>query len=151
MTSLNIRDAAAGAIFLVIGALFALGTLDLDMGSGLKMGPGFFPLILAVTLMLLGLGVIGTAFLTASEPIGTVPWRGVALILLAPVVFGLTVRGLGLVPALALATLIASFASRRMNPIIAVLVTVGLVLFCVVVFHYGLGLPVRLFGRWLGY
>lgn len=151
MTGLNVRDAAAGAIFIAIGALFALGTMDLDMGTGLKMGPGFFPLILACVLMLLGLAVAGTAFVNAREPIGAVPWQGVALILLAPVVFGFAIRGLGLVASVALAAFIAAFASRRMGVVMAALVTAGLTAFCVGVFHYGLGLPIRLVGPWLGY
>lgn len=150
MTSLNLRDASAGAIFIAIGAVFALGTMDLDMGSGLKMGPGFFPLALAIVLMLLGLAVIGVSFATAVEPPGPVPWRGVALIILAPVVFGLTIRGLGLVGSVALAAFITSLASRRMGLLTALIVTACLTAFCTGVFHYGLGLPVRLFGPWLG-
>ena len=72
------------------------------------------------------------------------------MILAAPVVFGLTVRGLGLVPALALVVLISAFASRRMSLWLAVALTVGLTVFCVLVFSLGLGLPLRLFGPWLG-
>jgi len=150
MTALNVRDLAAGAIFVAIGLLFALGTRDLDLGTLLKMGPGFFPLALAVVLILLGLAIVGVSFATQAEPIGSVPWRGLVLILLAPVLFGLTVRGLGLAPSVALAAFVASFASHRMTLPLAVGLTLGLTVFCVAVFHYGLGLPLRLFGPWLG-
>ena len=78
-----------------------------------------------------------------------VPWRGLVLILAAPVVFGLTVRGLGLLPAIALVALISSFASRRMRPVLAAAITVVLTAFCVLVFNVGLGLPIRLIGPWL--
>ena len=51
-----------------------------------------------------------------------------ALILPAPIIFGLTVRGLGFVPALFIATLIAAQASVKMRPlpslILAVVVTI---------------------------
>ena len=33
---------------------------------------------------------------------------------------------------------------------LALALTVGLTMFCVLVFSYGLGLPLRLFGPWLG-
>jgi hypothetical protein len=147
--TLNIRDATAGAIFIVIGAAFALGTRGLDMGTPLKMGPGFFPLMLAGILMLLGLGIVATAFAGNGEPVGTIPWRGLAYLLPAPVAFGMTVQGLGLVGALALAVAISSFASRRATPLLGAVMTLGLTAFCIAVFTYGLGLPLALEGPWL--
>ena len=79
----------------------------------------------------------------------TFPWRGIVLVLAAPVVFGLTVRGLGLVPAVMLVALISAFASQRMPVLLAFVLSVALTIFCVVVFSIGLGLPLRLFGPWL--
>ena len=114
------------------------------------MGPGYFPLILAGLLVALGLAIVGYGFGHAATGSMAVPWRGLVLILSAPVVFGLTVRGLGLVPALALVVVIASFASQRMALWLALALTVGLTAFCVLVFSFGLGLPLRLFGPWLG-
>lgn len=148
------RDAAAGAIFIALGALFALGTRELDMGTPLRMGPGFFPLLLAVLLMLLGATITIKAFVSGPDPhaapSASVPWRGIALIVAAPVAFGLTLSGLGLMGAVALAVAISSFASRKMDLSLAVMLVVGLTGFCVLVFHYGLNLPLRLVGPWLG-
>jgi hypothetical protein len=59
------------------------------------------------------------------------------------------VRGLGLLPAIAIVALISSFASRRMKPVLAAGITVVLTVFCVLVFNVGLGLPIRLIGPWL--
>jgi hypothetical protein len=72
------------------------------------------------------------------------------VLLPAPIVFGATVRGLGLVGATALVVLLSAFASRRVSPGFAVVLAVSLTLFCVAIFHYGLGLPIRLFGPWTG-
>jgi lysylphosphatidylglycerol synthetase-like protein (DUF2156 family) len=154
MTSPDRRDLAAGAIFIALGALFALGTRDLDMGTPLRMGPGFFPLILACLLMLLGAVMAVKAFVSGPDPhapaANPIPWRGLILILIAPIVFGITIAGLGLAGAVALAVAISSFASRRMDMSLAVMLVIGLTAFCTLVFHYGLGLPVRLVGPWLG-
>jgi uncharacterized membrane protein len=148
--SFNVKDIGAGLIFIAIGLLFGLGATNLELGTPLRMGPGYFPLILAGLLVALGLAIVvyGLGH-SATGPL-TVPWRGLVLILPAPVVFGLTVRGLGLAPALALVALISAFASRRMSVSLAVALTVGLTVFCVLVFSLGLGLPLRLFGPWLG-
>jgi Tripartite tricarboxylate transporter TctB family len=147
--TVNIRDIGAGLIFIAIGILFGLGALGLELGTALRMGPGYFPLVLAGILVVLGLVVLIQGFGHPTTGRLTVPWRGLVLILAAPVVFGLTVRGLGLVPAVMLVVLIAAFASRRMSVPLALILTVTLTLFCVLVFSFGLGLPLRLFGPWL--
>jgi hypothetical protein len=147
----NVRDLSAGLIFTVIGALFALGARNLEIGTAFRMGPGYFPLVLAGLLMVLGVVITARSFGPTGSPIGAVPWRGMILILAAPTVFGLTVRGLGLVAAIAIAVLIAAFASRRSSIRFASLLTLGLTAFCVLVFSYGLGLPLRLRGPWLNF
>jgi len=45
---------------------------------------------------------------------------------------------------------VSAYSSRRMSLKLALALIVGLTLFCVLVFHVGLGLPVRLIGPWLG-
>ena len=115
------------------------------------MGPGYFPLVLAGLLVLIGAAIALRAVREEELAINmhAVPWRGLVLILAAPVLFGLTVRGLGLLPAIALVALISSFASRRMTLVLAAGITVVLTAFCVLVFNVGLGLPIRLIGPWL--
>jgi hypothetical protein len=151
MEKLNLRDAAAGAIFLIIGAAFALATSYLEIGSAFRMGPGYFPLLLSIILMLLGAIIIASSFAAASEPSGPVPWRGLVLVLAAPVVFGLTVRKLGLIPAIILTVILAAYASQRSRLWLAGLLSVGLTVFCLAVFTYGLRLPLRLIGPWLSF
>jgi hypothetical protein len=145
----NVKDIGAGFIFIAVGLLFGLGSTGLEIGTSLRMGPGYFPLVLAGLLVALGLAIVAYGFGHAAMARLVVPWRGLVLILAAPVVFGLTVRGLGLVPALALVVLISAFASRRMSVPLALALILGLTVFCVLVFSLGLGLPLRLFGPWL--
>jgi hypothetical protein len=147
--TINIRDIGAGLIFIAIGILFGLGSLELELGTPLRMGPGYFPLVLSGILVALGLVIFAQAFGHPTTGSLAVSWRGLVLILAAPVVFGLTVRGLGLVPAVMLVVLISAFASRRMSVPLALVLTVAMTLFCVLVFSLGLGLPLRLFGPWL--
>jgi hypothetical protein len=149
MERLNRRDAASGAIFVAIGAAFALGARSLEIGSALRMGPGYFPLVLSFILVAVGLVIIATSFTGPSEPLTPVPWRGLILVLAAPVLFGLSVRKLGLLPAIVLAALVSVYASRRATPGLAIVLCVALTLFCLGVFSYGLGLPLPLLGPWL--
>lgn len=146
---INYRDAAAGGIFLVIAAFFALETRELTIGTALRMGPGYFPLLLSGVLGVLGLIILLKAVGKEQSPLTGIPWRGAIFILLAPIAFGLTVRGLGLAPAIALVVAISAFASRKATLVLAAMLTIGLTVFCVLVFSYGLGMPLPLVGHWL--
>lgn len=143
-------DIFAGLVFMAIGAFFGLQAFGLEMGTSLRMGPGYFPMVLSVVLFLLGGLILLKAFGRPDEaPFGKIAWRGILFILPAPIFFGLTVRGLGFVPALFITTLIASQASVRMRPLPALLLAVIVTILSTLIFSYGLGLPFRRFGPWL--
>jgi Tripartite tricarboxylate transporter TctB family len=143
-------DAAAGLLFIGFGLLFGVQALGLELGTAFRMGPGYFPLVLAGVLILLGLAIVASAVHDrGGEGVGTLAWRGVLFILTAPIFFGLTVRGLGFVPAIFLTTLIAALASLKMRLHWALLLAAGVTVFATLVFSYGLGLPFRRFGPWL--
>tara|TARA_R110002020_G_scaffold66746_8_gene175383 strand:+ start:467 stop:928 length:462 start_codon:yes stop_codon:yes gene_type:complete len=140
-----------GLLFIGLGLFFALQSLTLDLGTAFRMGPGYFPLILACALILFGGIIFVQSLRIEGDAIGHIAWRGMLFILPAPIFFGLTVRGLGFVPAIFLAALIASFASSKMKPLTALVLSFCLTIFSILVFSYGLGLPFRRFGPWLGF
>ncbi|WP_199259691.1 tripartite tricarboxylate transporter TctB family protein [Paracoccus binzhouensis] len=144
-------DIAAGLLLMAAAGFFGWQTMGLEIGSSLRMGPGYFPMVLSALLMLLGAIILLRAFgREDDEPFGAVAWRGILFILPAPIFFGLTVRGLGFVPALFVTTLIASQASLRMRPLAALVLAGGVTILSTLIFSYGLGLPFRRFGPWLG-
>ena len=148
--SFDPTDAVAGVLFIGFGLFFGLSSLlQLELGTALRMGPGYAPLVLAGVLLLLGVLILLGSLRSAPEPVGRVAWRGMMFLLPAPILFGLTVRGLGFVPAIFLATLLASFASPRMKPWQAVVLAAAVTLFSTLVFSVALGLPFRRFGPWL--
>jgi hypothetical protein len=151
MKSLQIDsvNGLCGAIFIAAGLILVYQSLTLDIGTALRMGPGYFPLLLAVVLVVLGIVVLVQATRVKGEPIGAIAWRGMLFILPAPVLFGLTVQGLGFVPSIFLTALFAAFASLRMKPLPALVLAACVTLFSYVVFSRGLGLPLRTFGPWL--
>ncbi|KQV81577.1 tripartite tricarboxylate transporter TctB family protein [Rhizobium sp. Root1220] len=142
-------NALCGAVFVALGGFFVYQSLTLELGTALRMGPGYFPLVLAIILMVLGAIVLVQSMRLEGEPIGPIAVRGMAFILPAPVFFGLTVRGLGFIPSLFLAALIAAFASTRMKAPMAVVLAAAITLFSVIVFSYALGLPFTRFGPWV--
>ncbi len=150
MTSIDRTDAAAGILFILFALFFGLQSLGLELGTAFRMGPGYFPLVLSAVLLGFGLLILFNALKTTGNATGGVlAWRGLLFILPAPIFFGLTVRGLGFVPAIFLTTLIAGCASLKMKPQGALLLALIVTLFSTLVFSYALGLPFRRFGPWL--
>jgi hypothetical protein len=147
----NLRDVAAGAVFIAIGAFFALNAwFNLKIGHAFSMGPGYFPVLLGTILVALGLAIAVQAVGRPTEAFGRVPWRSVGLIVGSIVFFAVTVRGFGLAPSLALATFMAGMSSGRMTAVPAALLSIVLTAFCVLVFITALGLPYPVIGPWLG-
>ncbi len=138
-----------GTFFILVGAVFAWQSLEVELGSWLRIGPGGMPLALSLLLILLGLIILLAALREVGEPVGAIAWRGIVFITLAPIIFGFTVRGLGFVGAVFITALFASFASLRMTPLRALLLSAALAAFSTAVFSYGLGLPFERIGPWL--
>ena len=144
------KDILVGLIFVGFGMAFAVLSLGYGIGTTARMGPGYFPFFLGGALVLLGVLIVGRGILGGEEgAIGVIPWRAVGLILGAIVVFGLTVRGLGLIPSTFLTALMSAFASRRTGPLAALAITVGLTVLCVLIFVVALSLRLPLVGTWI--
>ena len=144
-----LKDILAGGTFIAIGVAFATGALAYDIGSPVRMGPGFVPLVLGVLLAGLGVLVVAKGFIAGEgEPIGDIDWRAVVLITAALLFFGITVRGLGVVGALFGASLLAALARSQTSPREAVVIAVGLTALSVVIFIVALQLRLPLLGSW---
>ena len=150
-----VTDILAGLIFVAFGLAFAITSLSYEIGTPLRMGPGYFPLVLGGILVFLGLLIAGKGFISGSSPegqrFGSVPWRALSLIVLAVLFFGLTVRGLGLVPATAVTALLTALASYRTGILAALAIAAGLTVLCVLVFLLALQLQLPMFGPWLSF
>ncbi len=145
-----LNDILSGVIFIVCGLAFGYAASNYPIGTALRMGPGYFPLVLAILLCLIGVGVVFKGFTAghAGDPIGVFPWRGIALILCSLVFFGVTIKGLGLAPALLVTTFLSALASRNNTILGALAIALALTVFCVAIFSYGLGITVPVFGPW---
>lgn len=147
---INVKDLRVGGFFVVVGLAFGLGAyFKIPIGSPARMGPGFFPLLLSIVLTFLGLLICLQTFRAPADPIRFVPWRGLLLLLAAPIAFGTTVRGLGFVPAVMLTSVLAAFASPQHRLEDVVFLAVGMAVFCTFVFIMAAGLPLDLIGPWL--
>lgn len=141
----------AGGIFIAIAGLFAIQGLRYDFGTLLQMGPGFFPVVLALVLAALGVSVVVSGLRSSPEPIdGPVPWRSIVLICLSLAIFAWGARLLGLVPVVLVCTFLAAMASRRNSVASAAAMSLVLAVLCWLVFKVGLAVTLPTFGTWTG-
>lgn len=141
----------AAAIFIGFG-LIAVGLgSTYGFGSMQQMGTGAMPVIVGAALVLMGIAQALNAQRSAKA--GTAhprafhrtELRPLLLILAAVFAFAALILPTGLIPALTALVLIAWFAQKGGTrfEILAALVTV--ILLMIVIFKFGLGLPLRLF------
>ena len=71
----NIRDLLAGCMFVSFGLAFLYFAQDYQLGSARRMGPAYFPVVLALILIGIGLATVARAFVVAGAPIRDVPQR----------------------------------------------------------------------------
>jgi len=91
------KDFVAGLMFTIVGIGFAWGATSYTIGSGARMGPGYFPLMLGVLLAVLGLVITFTALVVETEDgdrIGSIGWRPLGFIIGANIIFGILLAGL---------------------------------------------------------
>lgn len=145
------RDVASGILVMAIGALFLMVGWDLEFGSSLRMGPGYIPFVLSVLTVLLGAVLTWKGLQSAPVASGMtqLPWIGLFGNLGAVLFFGLTVRGLGLAPVVAITVLITASTSRYARLHVSLALALGVAAFCALLFRQLLGLPVPVIGPWL--
>ena len=151
-TAIWLRQDFAGGLVIIGVATFAFWQAsDLPVGTLGGMGPGMLPRSLAVLLALLGALLLVDSILEAGPPLGRWSIRGPLLVLGGVVVFGLTVRPLGLLVAGPLAIVVAAFASDEVRWTETLPFGALMTAFCIGLFKFALGLPIPLAPWLLGY
>ena len=134
------KDFFAGLMFTVVGIAFAWGATTYNVGTGARMGPGYFPMMLGILLGVLGAIVIFGALTIETvdgERVGSIAWRPLGYIIGANLVFGILLGGLpsnglpamGLIAAIYALVLIAGLAGEqyqiKSSLILATILAVG--------------------------
>jgi Tripartite tricarboxylate transporter TctB family len=144
----NPKDFWSGALYIFFGATALFVGRDYGMGTALRMGPAYFPSLLAGLLIVVGAIAVIRSFFAQGTPIGGFALKQLAIVVGAVVLFGAVIRGAGLAVALPLLAMISASASTRFRWAPSIVMAAGLTVFCVLVFLRGLGVPLPLIGRW---
>jgi hypothetical protein len=110
-----------------------------EIGELRRMGPGFFPVTLGLTLAVLGILVALPACFRQGPKVQPA-WKTLALVMLSLVVFSLTLKSLGVVFATMLAVLLSSMADRGITWKNRAFLCVGVAVTTYVIFILGLSM-----------
>jgi putative tricarboxylic transport membrane protein len=152
MTIKSPKDFWAGLMFIGTGLFFTLWALsNYQMGSAVRMGPAYFPVLLGGLLAFLGFLVLVEAFAMEGPPVPKMLMRPLILISVACVAYGYLMKPLGLVAATAALVFISAYGGHEFKWKEVVILYVILIVFSVLVFVKGLTMPFPLWPAFLGY
>ena len=150
MTSRNPKDLWTGIIYIAVGLAAIIIARDYGMGTPRKMGPAFFPAILSIILIVIGIISLVRSFLRPGTPVGRFTFKGLLLVTGATLLFGLIVRGAGLIDRDARPGHRQRYASGKFSWRTSIALAIVLTAFCILIFLKGLGIPLPILGSWFG-
>lgn len=146
----NVKDFWTGIIYIAFGFAAVILSRDYGMGTAVKMGPAYFPTILSILLILIGVISLVRSFIKKGSPVGAFAFKGLLLITISIILFGFIVRGAGLIIALPVLVMVSSYASSRFRWQYSLVLAAGLTVFCILIFQKALGVPLPILGSWFG-
>jgi hypothetical protein len=148
------KDFFSGLMFIIVGIGFAWGATNYTIGTGARMGPGYFPLMLGILMAVIGLVITFKALTVRTmdgDLVGKWAWKQLVYILGANLIFGVLLGGLpsiglpamGLIIAIYALTIISSLAGHEFKlPSVLILATV-LAVGCYAIFILGIKLQMQ--------
>ncbi len=139
------KDVLSGLMFIGVGGGAMWMARDYPFGSALRMGPGYFPSVLGGIMIAFGIFILVQGLLKPLLITRTWSIRGLIILPLSALVFGILMEKVGFVPAMFVLSMLAATASPEFKFMEQAILAAALTLGSVALFIWGLGLPYPLF------
>ena len=145
------KDFFAGILFVALGIFFSGYGIRYKFGSAANMGPGYFPTVLGILMLLLGAIVTLMALSSKAkeDPVEKFDWPATFWVLVPILLFGILLKPMGLVFSLLGLVLASSYASPEFHWKSALINAIVLMILCFGIFIYGLKLQFQLWPSFL--
>jgi len=107
------KDFLSGLMFLVVGGVFAWGATHYSIGTGARMGPGYFPLLLGILLAIIGAVILMGSLIVETpdgDKVSKIAWKPLGFILGSNLIFGILLGGLPSIGLPSFGLIVAIFA-----------------------------------------
>jgi hypothetical protein len=148
------KDFWAGLMLIGAGAFTMYFARNYTFGNALRMGPGYFPMVLGGLLILFGVYCLAASLGNNDKISGAVSLRALVIVPLSLILFGVLMdppasikdfTPSGFVPAMLVLIFGSATASTEFRFLEVLLFSIFLTAVCAAVFVYALGLPYPLF------
>jgi hypothetical protein len=112
-----------------------------NVGTAIRMGPGYFPTAVGALVAVLGVALALTSLRVEGPRLPRLALRPIVLILAASIVFGYLLKPLGLVLSTILLIIVSAAGGHEFRLREVLVLAAGLTVFSIAVFVYALGLP----------
>jgi hypothetical protein len=138
-------DWLTGGIVTAIGVFVVARSVTYQVGSASHMGPGYFPLVSGILVIIFGLAIIFVEGRRAVEGVNVQPqFRALVFISLGLASFAALIERAGLVPAVMATTILCCLANKSIRPPTAVALAVVAAALASAIFVWGLRMPMDL-------
>jgi hypothetical protein len=141
------KDFWSGVLLIALGAVATFIARGYRFGNALHMGPGYFPIVLGVLLILFGLYFTGRSLRSSERIEGSLSLRALVALPASLALFGLLIDRAGFVPAMLVLIFGSALGSTQFRFVEVLLFSLLLTVLAVAVFIWGLGLPYPLFAE----
>jgi putative tricarboxylic transport membrane protein len=136
------RDFWSGFLFVAFGCAGLWIGRNYPLGTLVRMGPGFFPMMMSVALVGIGAVVLVRSLVVAGEPLERTAFWPQLLILAAIVAFGLLIERVGLAVAVMAVAVVSGIAAQGLRWYEMVALALAMSALSVALFVYLLGQPI---------
>lgn len=144
------QDFWAGLMFIAFGIFFVVVARNYQMGTAVRMGPGYFPTMLGGLLVFLGAIVLFTSLTVKGASVPKMSFKPIFFISFGLILFGYLLKPLGFIAAVVILVFVSAFGGHEFRAKEVSILTVVLVIFSVLVFVKGLTLPFPLWPSFVG-
>jgi hypothetical protein len=136
------KDFWSGVMFIGLGLFFMVWAMThYQLGSAVRMGPGYFPTVLGGMLVLLGAVVLVPSFSVEGPPVPAFNFRPLLFITIGCVLYGYLMKPLGLVGATAALVYVSAYGGHEFKWREVTILFLVLIVFSILVFVKALTLP----------
>ena len=142
------REFLSGLVLVGFGLAALLIARNYRMGTAFRMGSGYFPVLLSSLLIVIGIIIAALAFKSDEVKLPKIACRQLIMVSAAVALFGLIIKGAGLLLATFAMVIVTRLARPGYSWIETLVLSAAISVLCAAIFYFGLRIQMPLLPAW---